>query len=119
MSNEPTLNSSDELYTDIAFQMFTAYIAQNPQVTSELMDSYTSSNDNDAAFMPGVIFGCMMHMGILLATLAEATNMEIQDAFQLYAKAYNLDLRDRLVNIPALHQDVAKEMFDRISKGEM
>ena len=106
------LDSNDELYTDIAMQMLSAYLNNDKNVTNELMLSYSSDNEEDPAFMPGVIFGCMLHLGVLLATIAESSSMTIEEAFSHYANSYNLEMREQMSMIPTLHQGVARQLFD-------
>jgi hypothetical protein len=112
------LNINDELYTDIALQMLSAYINGDKEVTSELISGYASSNDDDPTFMPGLIFASMMHMAILLSAIADSTNISTEEALTHYASVYNLQFREQMAKIPALHQDIAKEMYKKIAQGE-
>lgn len=114
MSN---LNENDELYSDIAFQMFAAYVDESPSASAELMNSY-SDYSNEPTFMPGVIFGCMLHMGILLSAIADGSNVDIKDAFKKYAFAYNTEIRQKLSLIPAMHQGEAKKIFELMRNFE-
>ena len=106
------LDSNDELYTDIAMQMLSAYLSSDKNVSNDLMQTYSSDNEEDPAFMPGVIFVCMLHLGVLLATIAESSSMTIEETFSHYASSYNLEMRERMSFIPTLHQDVARQLFE-------
>ena len=105
------LSENDELYSDIAFQMFSAYVDESPSVADTLFNSY-SDQSTDPVFMPGVIFGCMLHMGILLSAIAEGSDIDVKDAFKKYAFAYNTEIRQKLSLIPSMHQGTAREMFN-------
>lgn len=117
MSKE--LSVDDELYTDIALQLFTAYASNDNEATHRLIEGYALSNDDDPTFMPGLIFASMMHMNVLLSSIAEATNISIQEALMYYAATYNLHIREEMAQIPALHQGYAKEMYTKyLESGE-
>ncbi|MEY2912217.1 MAG: hypothetical protein RLZZ184_1526 [Cyanobacteriota bacterium] len=112
------LDINDELYTDIALQMLTAYLTGDKETTQGLIEGYASSNDDDPVFMPGVIFASILHMSILLSAIAESTNISTEEALMYYAGIYNLQFREQMAKIPALHQDLAKEMYNKIARGE-
>jgi hypothetical protein len=114
---EQELDENEDLYTDYALQIFSAFVDNNQITIAELMASYESSNGDDLTFMPGVIFGCMIHMGLLVATIAEQHNMSPQEAFERYALSYNTDTRKHLTKVSGLHPSVAKMVLEReISK---
>lgn len=108
------LNGNDELYTDIALQMLVAYVNGDANTTNSLINGYALTNDEDPTFMPGVIFASMMHMAVLLSSIAEAVDITIEEALGHYATTYNLHLREQMAKIPALHQDIAKELYEKI-----
>lgn len=112
------LNINDELYTDIALQMLSAYVNGDKEATSELINGYALSNDDDPTFMPGLIFASMMHLSILLSAIAEASDIPVNEALRHYATIYNMQFREEMAKIPALHQDLAKEMYERILEEE-
>jgi hypothetical protein len=92
--------------------MLSAYLGNDKKLTNDLMQSYSADNEEDPAFMPGVIFGCMLHLGVLLATIAESSSMTIEEAFSHYASSYNLEMREQMSMIPTLHQGVARQLFE-------
>jgi hypothetical protein len=112
------LSVNDELYSDIAFQMFAAYINPSGSMINELMESYSNTNEDDPTFMPGVIFGCMMHMAILLSSIADITNASVSDAFSAYAEMYNLEVREKMAMIPTMHQQFAKTLYEKLKEDE-
>lgn len=113
---EEDLNINDELYTDIALQLLSAYVNGDKEATSDLINGYASSNDDDPTFMPGVIFASLMHLSILLSAIAESTNITINEALTYYATVYNMQFREHMAKIPALHQNLAKEMYEKLLK---
>jgi len=58
---KPDINQ--ELYSDIAFQMLSAYIQGDKEFTNSLFSSLSDSEDQ--LLLPGIIYGCVLHMGIL------------------------------------------------------
>lgn len=115
MDNE--LNLNDELYTDIALQLLTAYASNDNEATHNLIEGYAKSSDDDPTFMPGLIFASMMHMTVLLRSIAEATNVPVEEVLIQYAATYNLHIRKEMAQIPALHQNYAKEMYNQFLKS--
>lgn len=112
------LSVNDELYSDIAFQMFAAYMNPNGTMINELMESYSHTNEDDPTFMPGVIFGCMMHMAVLLSSIAAESNIRVSDAFSAYAEMYNMEIRKDMALIPSMHQQFAKKIYERLKEDE-
>lgn len=112
------LSVNDELYSDIAFQMFSAYMNPSNTMINELMESYSHTNEDDPTFMPGVIFGCMMHMAILLSTIAADNNTSVSDTFSAYAEMYNMEIRKEMALIPSMHQQFAKSVYERLKQEE-
>ena len=115
---KPDLNT--ELYSDIAFQMLSAYIQGDKTMGNALFAGLSDSDDQ--LLLPGIIYGCIIHMGILLSTISEATSSNMEEVFQLYAKTYNTEIRERLSEMPALYPQFANAMLDQINdkleKGE-
>jgi len=116
---EPDLN--DELYSDIAFQMLSAYIQSDKAMVSALFSGLTESEDE--LLLPGIIYGCIIHMGILLATLAEANSSSVEEMHKMYANTYNMEIRKKLSEMPALYPKFAKAIMsgldsDKQNKGE-
>jgi hypothetical protein len=115
---EPDTNT--ELYSDIAFQMLSAYIQGDTGMGNALFSNLSDSEDE--LLLPGIIYGCIIHMGILLSTLSEATSSSMKQVFQLYAQTYNSEIRTKLSEMPALYPKFANAMLDdinnKLEKGE-
>lgn len=111
-SFRPDLNQ--ELYSDIAFQMLSAYIQGDIKMTNSLFSSLSDSEDS--LLLPGIIYGCIIHMGILIATLGESTSSSVEDVFKLYAETYNGEIRKKLSKMPALYPKYANQMLEVIDK---
>lgn len=115
---EPDINT--ELYSDIAFQMLSAYIQGDTGMGNALFSNLSDSEDE--LLLPGIIYGCIIHMGILLSTLSEATSSNMEEVFKLYAKTYNSEIRTKLSEMPALYPKFANAMLDdinnKLKKGE-
>jgi hypothetical protein len=85
---------------------------------NELMESYSHTNEDDPTFMPGVIFGCMMHMAILISSVASVTDSSVSDAFSSYAEMYNMEVREKMAMIPSMHQAFAKSIYEKLKEDE-
>jgi len=117
-SFKPDMNT--ELYSDIALQMFSAYIQGDIKMGNVLFSNLADSED--PLLLPGIIYGCIMHMGILLSSLADASSSNIEDVFKLYAKTYNTEIRQKLAEMPALYpyfaNAILNDLTDSSDKGE-
>jgi len=115
---KPDVNT--ELYSDIALQMFSAYIQGDIKMGNVLFSNLADSED--PLLLPGIIYGCIIHMGIIMSSLADATSSDIENVFKLYAKTYNTEIREKLSEMPALYPTFAGAMLDdlnnRLDKGE-
>lgn len=107
-------DTNAELYSDISFQMLSAYIQNDTGLGNALFSDLSDSEDE--LLLPGIIYGCIIHMGILLSTLAEANSTDIKEVFDMYAKTYNAEIRQKLAEMPALYPKFANAMLDDINK---
>ena len=102
------LSENNELYSDIAFQMFSAYVNGDHDTTARYFTSLQKDYENDEMFMPGILFAAVTHMGILMATIANATGMTLEEAFQTYSSSYNEEIRQKCAKMPAMQPKVAR-----------
>lgn len=115
MHIEPFREHRDNLFTDFALQIFNAHASDNSQDNlSQLMDSYESEAIGNPAFMPGIIFGAMVHMYMMIQMLAEERELETSEMIQVYTEYYNMNrvkLAKMLGNRPEYADKLIREML--------
>lgn len=113
------INENDSLFTDYALEMLAAFLDPDRQTISSLIGSYSSGNENSAAFLPGVLFGSMYHLSIVMAKIAEALDKSVEEVFQEYAMDYHLHIRDTLKSIKGLHPSYAADYLEKIATSRI
>jgi hypothetical protein len=115
MNIKPFREHRDNLFTDFALQIFNAHVSDNSQDNlSKLMDSYESEAMGNPAFMPGVIFGSMVHMFMMIQMLASERELETSEMVKVYTEYYNMNrskLAKMLGNRPEYADKLIREMF--------
>jgi hypothetical protein len=115
MRINPFREHRDSLFTDYALQIFNAHVSDNSQDNlSKLMDSYQSEAMDNPAFMPGVIFGSMVHMFMMVQMLSDERGIETEEMIKEYTDYYNINrvkLAKMLGNRPEYANKLIREMF--------
>lgn len=115
-----TYSENDDLFTDYALQLLSAFLDENQGTVTELMSSYELEKGNEMSFMPGVIYGCMIHMSLFIATIADQYDISPKEAFKMYAMSYNSETRKHLSLIKGLHPEFAEKVLaEQINKLNM
>lgn len=113
------MSENNELYTDIAFQMFSAYVNGDQKTTAQYFTSLQEDYEDDEMFMPGILFAAVTHMGILMATVAEVSGLSLDEAFKMYSSSYNDEIRKKCAKMPAMQPKVARKIMKAlIEKGQ-
>jgi len=112
------MNAQEEyLYTDYAMQLITAFSNEGASDMKTLLSTYEEEEINDPSFLPGLIFGFLVHCQLLLSCVSLKSEIDSEDLFQEYARYYNSQ-RDTLREIEPLNPSIAKEAFKQfILKG--
>lgn len=115
MKIRPFREHRDNLFTDYSLQIFNAHTSDNSQENlSQLMDSYQSEAMDNPAFMPGVIFGSMVHMFMMIQMLADERDIKSSEMIKAYTDHYNENrskLAKMLGNRPEYADKLIREMF--------
>lgn len=86
---------SENNYTDIVMQLLSAFYIEDADATKltlkSLFDDLEKYDDSDIveALIPGLLFGSMIHMKIMLCMIEELMELEDGKAIQVYAEMYN------------------------------
>jgi hypothetical protein len=113
------MSENNELYSDITLQMFSAYVSGDHDTTMLYFNSLQRDYAEDEMFMPGILFAAVTHMGILMASIATATGLELEEAFKMYSNSYNNEIRQKCATMPAMQPKVARKLLQAlIKRGE-
>lgn len=113
------LSKDDDLFTDYAMQLFMAYMQEGKPLVEEYMKSIQDDFVDNETFTPGLVFGMLMHMMLMVKVISSITEASIKDTLNLYALEYN-DNRNYFANFPTNHpkfaQALLKEITDKLEK---
>lgn len=81
----------EEMFTDYAMQIISAYMTRDDRVIATLMDSYSDDEWSNPAFLPGVMHALVVHFQMAMYSIANMTDTDVEKVFSEYAKAYTLN----------------------------
>jgi len=110
------IDINEELFTDYAIEMISAYLSNDMLVFFKLIDSYSEKEYSNKAFMPGILFAMIVHVSSLLNHIAEASNQTMEKTFKDYALSYNM-AREDLITHDMLSPKKAEEFFNLLAKN--
>lgn len=105
-------NNQEYLYTDYAMQILSAFLNKETHSIAGLLDTFDDELE-DPAFVPGILFGFLIHIESLFNTLADIQDMSVPEVFQKYALYYD-SIREDLEQIEPLKPSFAKEALSRL-----
>jgi hypothetical protein len=107
------MNYNEEyLYTDYAIQLVSAFINKEPKNMPMLFETFNEELE-DPAFIPGLMFGFLIHIESLFNTLGAIENVTVTEAFQKYALYYG-SIREELKRIEPLNPSFAKQALKEL-----
>jgi len=114
--DEEQLSTNDNLYTDFIAQLVSGWFTSNTKVISSVCHSIGEDIANNPSGMPGLLFGCLLHITTLVDKLASEKGITINEAWSEYLEDYNTNIRLRMANIPILHPNLADKFGEEITK---
>ncbi len=108
---EQKLDENDVLYTDIVTQLVSSWFTGDTSVIQSVCTSINDDIEDNISGLPGILFGCMMHITTLLSKIAAEKDIDVKEAWLEYLNDYNTFIRKNMSAIPILHPKVA----DRLS----
>lgn len=123
MEIRPFREHQDDLFTDFAMQIFNAHTSQGDEnILSVLMDSYKDDATSNPAFLPGVIFGSMVHMYMMIQMIADSRYESIEETIKFYNEAYNKsrkNLSRMLGNRPEYAKALIQDFIDNFDSDNL
>lgn len=108
-SDEFDLNSNDTLYTDIAVQLMSSWFSGNTKVVNAVCEGVSNDMKDNPSAMPGILFGCIVHMTTMINKMAGMKGIETEEMWAEYLLEYNTVIRNKMVQIPFLHPEIARK----------
>lgn len=105
--DEQQLDENDTLYTDIVAQLVSSWFTGNTEVIGSVCESVSDDIKDSESGMPGILFGCMLHITTLIDKIAMEKGIDIKEAWAEYLNEYNTNIRKRMSLIPILHPKIA------------
>ncbi len=105
-------NNQEYLYTDYAMQILSAFLNKETHSIAALLETFDNELE-DPAFVPGLLFGFLIHIESLFNTLADHQDMSVNEVFQKYALYYD-SIRGELENISPLKPSFAKQALQQL-----
>jgi hypothetical protein len=111
MKIDPFEEHKDTLFTDYVMQMFNAHISEDSHKMLEaLINSYETEAVNKKSFFPGIIFGAMVHMMMLMQIISDQEDQELSETVSRYNELYNAH-RNKLSNMLGNRPEYAEAMI--------
>ena len=84
----------DELYPDVAMQLLSAFCKEDTLATQLALKSLfeqmeSTDEDTQDAIMPGLLFGSMIHLKLIISILEGILELEEGKGVEYYASFYN------------------------------
>ena len=112
MKIRPFREHQDELFTDYAMQLFNAHCGEDSHdMIKFLVNSLEDDAQDNPAFLPGLVFGCMVHMLMMTQVIALEKGISVQEATSSYVKMYQGN-RIHLAKMLGNRPDYAKELVE-------
>lgn len=117
MEVKPFKEHQDDLFTDFAMQIFNAHTSpDSSSMLSTLMDSYKNDAVDNPVFLPGIIFGSMVHMYMMIQMIAESRLESTEETIKFYNNMYNQS-RKNLSKMLGNRPEYAKFLIENFIDG--
>lgn len=118
MKIKPFEEHKDQLFTDYAMQLFNAHCADNNhEMIKFLVDSLEEEANDNPAFLPGLVFGCMVHMLMMTQIISLEREVPLDEATASYVSMYQNN-RKNLAKMLGNRPDYAKELIEKFIEKE-
>ncbi len=112
--DEQNLDENDVLYTDIVTQLISSWFTGDTKVIESVCESISDDIQDSISGLPGILFGCMLHITTLLSKLAAEKDVEIAEVWAEYLNEYNSFIRKNMSSIPILHPKIADMISNKL-----
>jgi hypothetical protein len=105
--NEEELSENNTLYTDMVLELMSSWVSGSTDIVETVVKSISSEVGDNDTVMTGLLFGALLHIGILVSKLASSTGDEMDKVWSDYLLDYNSGIRKSMTQIPVLHPEIA------------
>lgn len=118
MEIKPFEEHKDQLFTDYSLQLFNAHCSDDSQyMIKSLVSSLEEEADDNIAFLPGLVFGCMIHMLMMVQIISLEKEIPLEEAKDAYILMYQKN-RNNLAQMLGNRPDYAKELITKFSSED-
>jgi hypothetical protein len=119
MHIKPFEEHKDQLFTDYAMQLFNAHCSENShEMIKFLINSLEEEAKGNDAFFPGLVFGCMVHMLMMMQIISLEKESSIDEANSFYSNLYQKN-RKNLSMMLGNRPDYARDILSKIEKEDL
>lgn len=112
------LSENNTLYTDMVLEIMGSWVNGDFEVIETVTKSIASEMGDNDTVMPGLLFGALMHMGVLIAQISSLTGDDMEKVWTNYLHNYLTETRKNMVKIPVLHPKFAEELAKKMDEME-
>jgi hypothetical protein len=120
MRIKPFEDHKDNLFTDYVLQIFNAHTSEdNHEVLEALMESFSGEAYDQKSFFPGIIFGAMVHMLMMMQIISKEKMCSMDESMKEYNSLYNENrnaLSRMLGNRPEYAEEMVKKFMEQMGK---
>lgn len=118
MNIRPFEEHKDQLFTDYAMQLFNAHCSEDShEMIQFLISSLEEEASDNEAFFPGLVFGCMVHMLMMMQIISHEKEMSIDESVSHYVNMYQAN-RKGLSKMLGNRPDYAREMIAKMKEED-
>lgn len=118
MKISPFEEYKDQLFSDYALQLFNAHCSDDShKMIKYLIESFEDEADENPAFVPGLVFGCMVHMLMMTQMIANEKQTSTEETINSYIEMYQKN-RKNLAKMLGNRPNYAKEFVNNFQENE-
>lgn len=108
-NNEENLDHNETIFPDMIVQMVSGWYSGDRNIINSMCESISDEISNLDGAMPGLLFGCILHITTLINKSAGEKGITLDEAWGEYVYEYNTMYRSHLSNIPLMHPSIAEK----------
>jgi hypothetical protein len=116
MDIKPFEEHKDQLFTDYAMQLFNAHCADDShEMLKYLIESLEDEAEDNPAFLPGLVFGCMVHMLMMTQVISLEKDISVEEVNASYVSMYQknrVNLAKMLGNRPHYAKNLIEKLIE-------
>jgi hypothetical protein len=114
--SDEDLSENNTLYTDMVLEIMSSWVTGSTNIIETVVESIASEVGDNDTVMTGLLFGALLHMGVLVSKLASTMGEDMDKVWSEYLLEYSSDIRKNMTRIPVLHPEIALKIANSMDK---